>query len=143
MNVTSILKAKGRAVSTARPDASLLDIVQKLGAKKIGAIVVVGDNGHVAGIISERDVIRAVSEHGTAALNISVSEVMTKSVVSCQESSAIDELMEMMTKGRFRHLPVIEDGALVGIISIGDVVKHHLAEVEMEVSAMRNYLTTG
>jgi predicted transcriptional regulator len=68
---------------------------------------------------------------------------MTRSVVSCQETSAIDELMEMMTKGRFRHLPVIEDGALVGIISIGDVVKHHLAEVEMEVSAMRNYLATG
>jgi CBS domain-containing protein len=143
MNVNAILKTKGRAVSTARPDASLLDIVQKLGAKKIGAIVVVGDNGQVAGIISERDVIRAVAEHGTAALNLNVSEVMTRSVVSCQETSAIDELMEMMTKGRFRHLPVIEDGALVGIISIGDVVKHHLAEVEMEVSAMKNYLATG
>ena len=143
MNVTSILKTKGRAVSTARPDASLLDIVQKLGAKKIGAIVIVGDNGHVAGIVSERDVIRVIAERGAAAMSLSVSEVMTKSVVSCQETSAIDELMEMMTKGRFRHLPVIEDGALVGIISIGDVVKHHLAEVEMEVSAMRNYLATG
>jgi CBS domain-containing protein len=143
MNVNAILKLKGRAVSTARPDASLLDIVQKLGAKKIGAIVVVGDNGNVAGIISERDVIRAVAEHGTAALSLNVSEFMTRSVVSCHETSAIDELMEMMTKGRFRHLPVIEEGALVGIVSIGDVVKHHLAEVEMEVSAMRNYLATG
>jgi CBS domain-containing protein len=143
MNVNAILKLKGRAVSTARPDASLLDIVQKLGAKKIGAIVVVGDNGNVAGIISERDVIRAVAEHGTAALSLNVSEFMTRSVVSCPETSAIDELMEMMTKGRFRHLPVIEEGALVGIVSIGDVVKHHLAEVEMEVSAMRNYLATG
>jgi CBS domain-containing protein len=143
MNVNSILKLKGRAVSTARPDASLLDIVQKLGAKKIGAIVVVGDNGQVAGIVSERDVIRAIAENGTAVLSLNVSDVMTRSVVSCQETSAIDELMEMMTKGRFRHLPVIEDGALVGIISIGDVVKHHLAEVEMEVSAMRNYLATG
>jgi CBS domain-containing protein len=143
MNVAAILKFKGRAVSTARPDTTVLDIVQKLAAKKIGAIVIVGDNGHVAGIVSERDVIRAVGEKGVGALNLSVSDIMTRSVVSCQETSAIDELMEMMTKGRFRHLPVIEDGALVGIVSIGDVVKHHVAEVEMEVSAMRNYLATG
>jgi CBS domain-containing protein len=143
MNVNSILKLKGRAVSTARPDATLLDIVQKLGAKKIGAIVVVGDNGLVVGIISERDVIRAVSERGADALNLSVSEVMTRSVVSCQETSAIDELMEMMTKGRFRHLPVIEDGALVGIISIGDVVKWRLHEMEQEHSAMRDYIQTA
>jgi CBS domain-containing protein len=143
MNVASILKLKGRAVSTARPDATVLDIVQKLGAKKIGAIVVVGENGHVVGIISERDVIRAVAESGVGALSFQVSEVMTRNVVSCGETSAIDELMEIMTKGRFRHLPVIEDGSLVGIVSIGDVVKHHIAEVEMEVSAMRNYLATG
>ena len=94
MNIGQILKAKGRAVATARPDATLLEIVAKLTQKKIGAIVVVGDNGHVAGIISERDVIRAVSERGSAALSLSVSEFMTKSVVSCQETSAIDELME-------------------------------------------------
>jgi CBS domain-containing protein len=143
MNVASILKLKGRAVSTARPDASLLDVAQKLGAKKIGAIVVVGDNGHVAGIISERDLIRAIAERGAAALTLTVADVMTRTVVSCQETSELDELMEMMTKGRFRHMPVIEDGALVGIISIGDVVKYHVAEVEMEVSAMRNYLATG
>ena len=143
MNVASILKLKGRAVSTARPDASLLDVAQKLGAKKIGAIVVVGDNGHVAGIISERDLIRAIAERGAAALTLTVADVMTRTVVSCQETSELDELMEMMTMGRFRHMPVIEDGALVGIISIGDVVKYHVAEVEMEVSAMRNYLATG
>mgnify|MGYP001206623670 CR=1 FL=1 len=143
MNVASILKTKGRAVTTVRPNASLLDCTKKLGPKKIGAIVVVGDNGHVTGIISERDIIRAISEHGAHALNMMVSEVMTRSVVSCQEMSAIDDVMEMMTKGRFRHLPVIEDDSLVGIISIGDVVKYHVAEVEMEVSAMRNYLATG
>jgi CBS domain-containing protein len=130
-------------VSTARPDASLLDVAQKLGAKKIGAIVVVGDNGHVAGIISERDLIRAIAERGAAALTMTVADVMTRNVVSCQETSELDELMEMMTKGRFRHMPVIEEGALVGIISIGDVVKYHVAEVEMEVSAMRSYLATG
>ncbi len=143
MNVASILKLKGRAVSTARPDATLLDVAQKLGAKKIGAIVVVGDNGHVAGIISERDIIRVLAERGAEALAQNVSEVMTRNVISCQETSELDELMETMTKGRFRHLPVIEDGALVGIISIGDVVKYHVAEVEMEVSAMRSYLATG
>ena len=143
MNVASILKLKGRAVSTARPDATLLDVAQKLGAKKIGAIVMVGDNGHVAGIISERDIIRVLAERGAEALAQNVSEVMTRNVISCQETSELDELMETMTKGRFRHLPVIEDGALVGIISIGDVVKYHVAEVEMEVSAMRSYLATG
>jgi CBS domain-containing protein len=143
MNVASILKLKGRAVSTVRPNATLLDVTKKLGSKKIGAIVVVGENGHVVGIISERDIIRAISERGAPALSLMVSEVMTRNVVSCQETSELDELMEMMTKGRFRHLPVVEDDALVGIISIGDVVKFHVAEVEMEVSAMRNYLATG
>jgi CBS domain-containing protein len=143
MNVASILKLKGRAVSTVRPNATLLDVAKKLGTKKIGAIVVVGENGNVAGIISERDIIRAVSERGAPALSLMVSEVMTRTVVSCRETSEIDELMETMTKGRFRHMPVIEDDALVGIISIGDVVKFHVAEVEMEVSAMRNYLATG
>ena len=139
MNVASILKAKGQAVTTARPDTSLLDIAQKLAAKRIGAIVVVGENGHVDGIISERDVIRAIAEQGVGALNIPVAEVMTRNVITCQKAHLVDELMGLMTKGRFRHLPEVEDDALVGIISIGDVVKNHVAEVEMEVSAMRGY----
>lgn len=143
MNVASILKLKGRAVATARSDASLHEAAQKLASKKIGAIVIVGPNGAVAGIISERDIIRAVAEHGAAAMSRTISEFMTRNVVSCSEASRLEEMMEMMTKGRFRHLPVIEDNALVGIISIGDVVKYHMAEVELEVSAMRNYLTTG
>ncbi|WP_334147500.1 CBS domain-containing protein [Hyphomicrobium sp.] len=143
MNVASILKSKGRAVTTLRPNATLLDVTKKLGPKKIGAVVVVGENGQVAGIISERDIIRAISEHGASALGMTVSEVMTRSVVACHETSQIDELMEIMTNGRFRHLPVIEDDGLVGIVSIGDIVKHRVAEVQMEVSAMRNYLATG
>lgn len=143
MNVASILKAKGQAVTTARPDTTLLDIAQKLAAKKIGAIVVVGENGHVVGIISERDVIRAIAERGTLALSQPVAHFMTRSVITCQKSHLVDELMELMTKGRFRHLPVVEDDALVGIVSIGDVVKNHVAEVAMEVSAMRGYLATG
>ena len=143
MNVASILKLKGRQVATARPDATLLEITTKLSQRRIGAMVIVGDNGQVAGIVSERDIIRAIAEGGPAALNQSVSDFMTQNVISCTEKSAIDELMELMTEGRFRHLPVMEDGALVGIISIGDVVKNHVAEVEMEVSAMRSYLSTG
>jgi CBS domain-containing protein len=143
MNIGQILKAKGRAVATARPDTSLLDIAAKLAQKKIGAIVVVGDKGNVVGIVSERDIIRKLAERGPEVLTEPVSQTMTANVISCQETSTLDELMETMTQGRFRHVPVIEDGALVGIISIGDVVKNHIAEVEMEVTAMRGYFVTG
>ncbi len=143
MNIAQILKAKGRAVATVRPDAPLTEIIGKLAQKRIGAVVVVGDNGEVVGIISERDIIRLIAEQGEAALKEPVSQAMTASVVSCQETSTIDEIMELMTQGRFRHVPVIEDGALVGIVSIGDIVKNHIAEVEMEVTAMRGYFATG
>ncbi|MGW8205649.1 MAG: CBS domain-containing protein [Hyphomicrobiaceae bacterium] len=143
MNVASILKVKGKSVATARPEDTLESIAQKLASRKIGAIVIVGDGGNVAGIISERDIVRAVAEQGAASLQQPVSNVMTTSVMSCNESSTLDQMMAVMTQGRFRHVPVIEEGALVGIISIGDVVKHHIAEVEMEVTAMRDYLATG
>ena len=140
MNVAAILKHKGRAVTTAGPDVTLLEIADKLAAKRIGAIVIVGTRGEVAGILSERDIIRALAEQGPACLERPVSETMTKHVVTCQETDTLDELMAMMTARRFRHLPVVTDGALVGIISIGDVVKHHVAEVEMEATAMREYI---
>ena len=143
MNIAQLLKAKGRAVTTARPDAKLLDIVTSLASKRIGAIVIVGENGELAGIISERDVIHALAKSSETVLEDSVSKHMTREVVTCQESTTIDEMMELMTQGRFRHVPVIEDGALLGIISIGDVVKNHIAEVEMEVTAMRGYFATG
>lgn len=143
MNVAAILKSKGRSVATVRPDVTVQDVVQRLHARRIGAIVVVGAEGAVEGIISERDVIRAMAERGAEALSDPVSRYMTRTVVSCHETSLVEELMEIMTAGRFRHLPVLEDGSLVGIISIGDVVKNHVAEVEMEVSAMRSYLATG
>jgi CBS domain-containing protein len=143
MNVATILKAKGRSVTTARPDQSLSEVASKLSSRKIGAVVVVGESGAVTGIVSERDVIRAIAERGAAALDMQVSRFMTRDVVTCSETSLVDEMMEMMTSGRFRHLPVVEDGALVGIVSIGDVVKNHVATVEMEVSAMRSYLATG
>jgi CBS domain-containing protein len=141
MNVAAILRQKGQAVTTARPSTTLLEVADKLAAKRIGAIVIVGARGEIAGIISERDIIRALSVRGPDCLTQPVSETMTKQVVSCQESDTLDELMAMMTERRFRHLPVVTDGALIGIISIGDVVKHHVAEVEMEAVAMREYIT--
>ena len=143
MNVAAILKGKGRAVATARPEMPLQAIIEKLTAKRIGALVIVGTNGTVAGIISERDVIRAIAENGADALRHPVSEFMTRQVVICSEADTLDELMATMTSGRFRHIPVVEDGALVGIVSICDVVKHHIAEVEMEASALRTYLLAG
>ncbi|MBI1650637.1 CBS domain-containing protein [Hyphomicrobium sulfonivorans] len=143
MNIGQVLKAKGRTVATARPDATLLDIISKLTNKRIGAIVIVGDNGDVAGIVSERDVVRKLGERGPDVLSEPVAKTMTTNVITCQEHTTLDELMEVMTQGRFRHVPVIEDGALVGIVSIGDIVKHHIAEVEMEVTAMRGYFVTG
>lgn len=143
MNIGQVLKAKGRTVATARPDTTLLDIVNRLTQKRIGAIVIVGDNGDVAGIVSERDVVRKLGERGPDVLLEPVSKTMTANVITCQENTTLDELMEVMTQGRFRHVPVIEDGALVGIVSIGDIVKHHIAEVEMEVTAMRGYFVTG
>lgn len=143
MNIAQLLKAKGRAVTTARPDVKLLDIIASLASKRIGAIVVVGEKGELAGIISERDVIQALAKSSEAVLEEPVSKHMTREVITCQESTTIDEMMELMTQGRFRHVPVIDDGALIGIISIGDVVKNHIAEVEMEVTAMRGYFATG
>jgi CBS domain-containing protein len=141
MNVAAILRQKGRAVTTVSPSVTLLDVANKLAAKRIGAIVVVGARGEVAGIISERDIIRSLSDGGSECLARPVSEIMTRQVVTCQETDTLDELMAMMTAKRFRHLPVVTDKALVGIISIGDVVKHHVAEVKMEATAMRDYIT--
>ena len=143
MIIGQILKSKARGVMTARPDDTIHEISLRLASRKIGAIVIVGDSGQVVGIISERDIIRLIAEHGAEALKMPVSSGMTRGVVSCTRSCTIEEIMDTMTRGRFRHLPVIEDDVLVGIVSIGDVVKHHNAEVELEVTAMRGYLATG
>lgn len=141
MNVAAILRHKGRAVTTASPNTTLIEVANKLAAKRIGATVIVGTRGEVAGIVSERDIIRVLAAQGSDCLTGPVSQIMTKQVVTCQETDTLDELMAMMTAQRFRHLPVVTDGALVGIVSIGDVVKHHIAEVEMEATAMRDYIT--
>lgn len=143
MNVAAILKSKGRAVATARPETTLQAAAEKMSAKHIGSLVVLGASGTVVGIISERDIIRAIAERGRDCLEQPVSEFMTRQVVVCSEADTLDQLMATMTAGRMRHIPVLEDDALVGIVSIGDVVKHHIAEVEMEASALRTYLLAG
>jgi CBS domain-containing protein len=118
-----------------------MEVANLLAGKRIGAVVIVGARGEVAGIISERDIIRALSVVGPDCLTQPVSQSMTNKVVTCQETDTLDELMAMMTARRFRHLPVMADDMLVGIISIGDLVKHHVAELKMEATAMRGYIT--
>ena len=143
MNVAAILKGKGSMVVTARPDTSLQEVARKLADKKIGAIIVMGDDGSVAGIVSERDIIRSIANRGSACLHEPVSGCMTRAVQSCDAADTLDELMAKMTAGRFRHLPVVDANKLVGIVSIGDVVKQKIAEAETEAAAMRAYITTG
>ena len=143
MNIASLLNSKGRAVATARPEAPLSEIARDLARKGIGAVVIVNERDEVVGIVSERDIVRAVANGSEGVLSRPASDVMTREVVTCTEDRTIDQLMTTMTKGRFRHVPVLENGRLVGIVSIGDVVKNHIAEVELEVSAMRDYLSTG
>ena len=143
MHVAAILKDKGRSVETIGPEATVMDVATRLSAKRIGSIVVTRMDGGIAGIISERDVIRVVAGHGAGALDWPVTEAMTHSVMTCRESDTVDTLMSIMTTRRFRHLPVVEGGRLVGIVSIGDVVKHRVAEVEFEATVMRDYITAN
>lgn len=142
MNVSTILKDKGNAVVTASLSSRVLDIVQTLAEKRIGAIVLLGPDGNVAGIVSERDIIAHLARSGAAILTASVADVMTRNVISCTTSDTIDVVMQKMTSGRFRHVPVIDKDRLVGLISIGDVVKNRVAEVELEANAMKQYLST-
>ncbi len=143
MNVAAILKDKGEGVFTMRPDNTLLEVATELASRKIGSVVVTEVGGFIAGIISERDVVRVLAERGPEQLSAPVEQAMTKSVVTCTLSDTIDELMAEMTARRFRHLPVVDDGQLIGIVSIGDVVKQRIAEAEMEAEAMRAYIATG
>ncbi len=143
MNVAAILRGKGSNVETARPTATLEEIARSLAARRIGAIVVVGPDGRIDGIVSERDIITAIGERGVSCLAETVASVMTKSVQTCDAADTLDELMARMTAGRFRHLPVVDEGKLAGIVSIGDVVKHHVAAVELEASALRGYIVAG
>ncbi|MBN9443448.1 MAG: CBS domain-containing protein [Bosea sp. (in: a-proteobacteria)] len=140
MNVEQLLSDKGREVISVQPHRTLAEAVRVLSEKRIGAVVVMGADGALVGILSERDIIRALGAEGAAALDSAVSRVMTAKVVTCRAQTSVDELMEIMTTGRFRHVPVIENGRVIGIVSIGDVVKHRVAAIEAESQAMRNYI---
>jgi CBS domain-containing protein len=140
MTVSAILSAKGSDVATAQPHLALSEIARILAGKRIGAIVITGEDGALAGILSERDIVRAVAQRGPAALEDAASEHMTAKVVTCTRGDRIVDVMEEMTVGRFRHMPVVEGGRLVGLISIGDVVKHRIAEAVAESQSLKDYI---
>ena len=140
MNVEAILRAKGRSVATIEPGVTVAQAVRELKTRGIGAIVVSDDGRSVAGILSERDVVHALAEHGAALLAMRVDALMTKRVTTCTPEDSVGDLMALMTQRRFRHLPVVKDGALIGIVSIGDLVKNRIEEVEFEADSLRSFI---
>jgi CBS domain-containing protein len=143
MTVKAILSTKGSDVTTIEPTATLDQAVGILHQHRIGALVVLGPERRVIGIVSERDVVRALAERGAAALGQPLSQVMTRKVSTCTEADTVSAIMEQMTTGKFRHIPVVEQDRLIGIVSIGDVVKHRLSEMERESEALRDYIQTA
>jgi CBS domain-containing protein len=143
MTVKAILSRKGNDVITIEPTVMLSAAVKMLADHRIGAVVVVGADRQVAGILSERDIVRALAQRGPGALQDAVEQVMTRKVVTCSESDTVAAIMERMTQGKFRHLPVVERGRLAGLVSIGDIVKHRLEEMEHESNALREYILTA
>ena len=141
MNVQTILKTKGTRVVTVKPETTVTDALRVLKQERIGAVVISPDGKAVAGILSERDVVRTLADRGADTLARPVSEVMTKAVVTCGVKDTIVELMDRMTQGHFRHMPVVDGDELSGMISIGDVVKARLGQVESEAEALRSYIT--
>ena len=143
MLVSHILREKGRDVLAISPGATLAEAARVLTKHRIGALIVRDEDGALSGIISERDVVRAVAEEGASALVFTVHSRMTRDVATCAQTDTIEEIMETMTRCRFRHLPVVEEDSVIGIISIGDVVKMRIAEALREAQALKEYIATG
>ena len=143
MTVARILGEKGREVFTTQPHRTLREVIELLAARGVGAVVVADASMSVLGILSERDVVRVIAQHGAAALDDQVSRHMTPKVTTVTRDSTIDHVMQTMTEGRFRHLPVVEDGRLIVIVSIGDVVKRHVSALDSERQALREYIATA
>jgi CBS domain-containing protein len=143
MFVSDILSQKGGLVFTVTPDTTLAQVSQQLSARRIGSVLVMGGDDEVAGIISERDLVRALARHGAAALQLEAREVMTRTVVTCDPDNSIEQVMATMTSGRFRHLPVVRHGELLGLVSIGDVVKARLEETAHETEALKAYIVAS
>jgi len=142
MTVRAILDTKGHQSESVEPDARLSAAIKTLAERKIGAVLVISQD-RIEGILSERDIVRVLGERGAAVLDEPVSVVMTRKVVSCKQADTVAAIMEMMTSGKFRHLPVVEDGQVVGLISIGDIVKWRVREYEAEQEALREYIKTA
>ena len=143
MLVSGILRSKGSFVATVPPQATLLDLADRLAHVGVGALVVSRDGESIDGIVSERDLARALARDGVDALAVPVEQVMAHEVRTCSASSTIDAVMATMTEARIRHMPVVDDGQMVGIVSIGDVVKHRLDELQSENGALQEYLYSG
>ena len=143
MTVKAILSRKGSDVVTIAPTANLSEAVKLLAERRIGAVIVTGADNRVAGILSERDIVRVLGERGADALGDNIAAVMTRKVTTCVEADTVADIMERMTTGKFRHVPVVEQGRLTGVISIGDVVKFRVEEIERESDALREYIATA
>lgn len=143
MTIARILKEKGRDVLTTQPHYTMREAAKLLGSRRVGAVVVADAAGAVLGILSERDIVRAVGQSGAEALSDPVSRHMTAKVSTVSEDASIDEVMRIMTEGRFRHVPVVESERLVGIVSIGDIVKRHVDALNSEREALREYIATA
>ena len=143
MFVSDILSQKGGLVFTVTPGTTLAQIVQQLSVRRIGSVLVMADTDGVAGIVSERDIVRAMATQGPSALDLEAREVMTRDVQTCHPDDSIEHVMETMTRGRFRHLPVVDRDELIGLISIGDVVKARLEETRHETEALKAYISAG
>ena len=144
MHVSQILTNKGRPnIITIGPDETMEAAARLLHIKHIGALIVCGDDDALIGVLSERDIARSIAVKGAAALAMTVREFMTSKVVTCKSTDTIANVMQQMTAGRFRHVPVIEDDRLMGMVSIGDVVKHRLDETQQEADALRDYVLAG
>jgi CBS domain-containing protein len=141
MTVASILKAKGNAVYTIDGGRMLSDAAQLLAERKIGAVVVIDDASAIRGILGEREIVAAVARHGASVLSQPVRDHMVRNFGTCKRSDSTEHLMAMMTGSRLRHVPVVEDGRLIGIVSIGDIVKRRIEESEREANALREYIT--
>ncbi|WP_430395534.1 CBS domain-containing protein [Ferrovibrio sp.] len=143
MNVAMILKDKGGAMISARPGDTVAAACRLLAGHGIGAVLILNPDGAIAGILSERDVVRGLAQYGAGLLERDVDVLMTRNVMVCSPGDTIEDVMHVMTKRRIRHLPVVEEGRLVGMISIGDVVKRRIADTELEAEALRQYIATG
>ncbi len=142
MRIADVLRGKGGAVVTIKPDATVAELVAGLADHNIGAMVVAGSDG-VKGIVSERDVVRQLNTHGASVLSRSVEKIMTSVVSTCTKEDTVDSLTLLMTENRVRHVPVLEDGKLIGIVSIGDVVKTRMQELESEHEQLQSYINQG